>query len=62
MRDRLTGMERHEKNSPDYLAHDSMFASACNSIGQIVQPTPSGIGIGAKGNDIIGRIKTAVRG
>lgn len=51
------GMKRHPEYSPDWLAHNQLWASACNSIGQIIKPTHSGIGINAEADRLIEKIK-----
>lgn len=58
----LLGMERHEKYTPDWLAHNALWAGACKQIGQIIEPTLSGIGIGAEADVLIEKIKAAARG
>lgn len=54
------GMQRHSKNSPDWFAHDALWASACNTIWQIIKPTPSGIGIDVEADRLIKKIKQSL--
>ena len=55
----LCGMKRHPGGTPDWYAHNDMWANTCNRIGQITQPTPSGMGIGDKAKRLIEKIKSA---
>lgn len=53
------GMHRHKGLFPDWLAHRELWASSCNQIGQIINPTPSGMGINAEGEQHINKIRKA---